>query len=326
MPHECTNCGRVFPDGSKEMLSGCPNCSGNKFQFRPSSQEPESGTQPKPELSGSHSQSRSDQQTHSGTGSQPDTQRSSSDADPVPKPDTTAYDGVGAESHPTANTSVGEDQTQTQTHQSNSDSNFDPWPHTNATEDSEANNADTRYTDHSHVGDSHTEETRTENSIESSDHLASNTTNSEEDSTLHPSEGDDEDDAQASARGNIVSPEELAATESSSDAKPHTQQEASASPGKSELSSRNYSQMSADTSQPSSESSPSADDDGPGLSDLRTELNQQFESIRIVAPGQYELNLMELYDRSEYIISLQEDGRYIIEVPNAGDGLSDDTN
>ncbi len=36
MPHQCTNCTRVFDDGSKEMLSGCPNCGGNKFQFSPS--------------------------------------------------------------------------------------------------------------------------------------------------------------------------------------------------------------------------------------------------------------------------------------------------
>src|SRR6056297_872855 len=36
MPHQCTNCGRTFPDGSKEMLSGCPDCGGNKFQFEPS--------------------------------------------------------------------------------------------------------------------------------------------------------------------------------------------------------------------------------------------------------------------------------------------------
>ena len=45
-------------------------------------------------------------------------------------------------------------------------------------------------------------------------------------------------------------------------------------------------------------------------------LAEQFESIRIVAPGEYELNLQELYDRDEYIISLQEDGRYIIDMAN----------
>ncbi|ELK46320.1 hypothetical protein D320_20774, partial [Haloferax sp. BAB-2207] len=57
-------------------------------------------------------------------------------------------------------------------------------------------------------------------------------------------------------------------------------------------------------------------DERPDLDQLREELNDQFESIKIVNPGQYELNLMELYDRSEYIISLREDGRYVIEVPD----------
>jgi predicted nucleic acid-binding Zn-ribbon protein len=62
---------------------------------------------------------------------------------------------------------------------------------------------------------------------------------------------------------------------------------------------------------------PDDDEDRPDLDELRRELNDQFESIRIVAPGQYELNLMELYDRQEYIIALQEDGQYVIEVPDA---------
>lgn len=53
------------------------------------------------------------------------------------------------------------------------------------------------------------------------------------------------------------------------------------------------------------------------LATLRERLDSQFESIRIVEPGQYELNLMELYDRDTYVISLQEDGRYVIDVPEA---------
>nr|WP_323368207.1 Zn-ribbon containing protein [Natrarchaeobaculum aegyptiacum] len=57
--------------------------------------------------------------------------------------------------------------------------------------------------------------------------------------------------------------------------------------------------------------------DRPSIEQLREELNEQFESIKIVRPGEYELNLMELYNREEYIISLQEDGRYVIEVPDA---------
>jgi predicted nucleic acid-binding Zn-ribbon protein len=70
--------------------------------------------------------------------------------------------------------------------------------------------------------------------------------------------------------------------------------------------------------EPPAESSPDAEDpsEESSLDQLRKELNDQFESIRIVSPGQYELNLMELYDRDEYIISLREDGRYVIEVPD----------
>jgi predicted nucleic acid-binding Zn-ribbon protein len=33
---------------------------------------------------------------------------------------------------------------------------------------------------------------------------------------------------------------------------------------------------------------------------------------------------MELYDRQEYIISLQEDGRYVIEVPDSWGGHDDE--
>nr|WP_284011058.1 Zn-ribbon containing protein [Halomicroarcula sp. YJ-61-S] len=58
-------------------------------------------------------------------------------------------------------------------------------------------------------------------------------------------------------------------------------------------------------------------DDRPDLSELREELNEQFESIKVLEPGQYELNLMELYDREEYIVALEEDGRYSIQVPEA---------
>lgn len=61
-------------------------------------------------------------------------------------------------------------------------------------------------------------------------------------------------------------------------------------------------------------------DDSPDLDELREELNSQFESIKVLDPGKYELNLMELYDREEYIISLQEDGRYVIEVPESWRG------
>jgi len=78
-------------------------------------------------------------------------------------------------------------------------------------------------------------------------------------------------------------------------------------------------EVAADASEPTPDTETTSSEDS-NLDELRKELNNQFESIRIVSPGQYELNLMELYDRDEYIISLREDGRYVIEVP---DGWSD---
>ena len=33
MVHTCVTCGRVFPDSSPEILSGCSGCGGKKFYF-----------------------------------------------------------------------------------------------------------------------------------------------------------------------------------------------------------------------------------------------------------------------------------------------------
>ncbi|HEC81987.1 MAG TPA: hypothetical protein ENI42_06150, partial [Thermoplasmatales archaeon] len=33
MPHQCLKCGKVFEDGSPELLKGCPTCGGNRFFF-----------------------------------------------------------------------------------------------------------------------------------------------------------------------------------------------------------------------------------------------------------------------------------------------------
>jgi len=51
--------------------------------------------------------------------------------------------------------------------------------------------------------------------------------------------------------------------------------------------------------------------------EARRELMDQFETIRIVEPGSYELNLMNLYEEDEKIIALQEDGRYQVSLPSA---------
>lgn len=33
MPHQCLKCGRVFEEGSSQLLKGCPNCGGNRFFY-----------------------------------------------------------------------------------------------------------------------------------------------------------------------------------------------------------------------------------------------------------------------------------------------------
>jgi predicted nucleic acid-binding Zn-ribbon protein len=202
MPHQCTNCERVFPDGSKEMLSGCPDCGGNKFQFKPDS------STPTPTL-----------------GDEP-----SSDDAATPKSDPTPA----------------------------SPSDSDPTPAPSAPSTPEPP-ADTDY-------------------IEAES----------DPSVLDESE----DTAQADARRDVVTRDELddAATPPPSSADDV-----------------------ARTIPPESDGAA----DSPGLEDLRAELNDQFESIKILEPGQYELNLMELYDRQECIISLQEDGHYVIEVADS---------
>lgn len=195
MPHQCTGCDHLFEDGSQEMLSGCPECGGNKFQFRPV------GWTPNQEEPSSASPSEESKQT---------------------------------------------------------------------------------------------EGTSTDNIIDASQR--------------------GESEAQQSARSDVVSPSDM----------PNV----SAWPGE---------PVNDDSEIAAGKSDEKADiDDAPedpyereswkeeqksemDVEALKDELNDQFESIKILSPGEYELNLMELYDRKEYIIALQEDGQYMIEVPNYWD-------
>ena len=224
MPHQCTSCGRTFPDGSKEMLSGCPDCGGNKFQFQP----------------------------------------------------------AGATGDPTAATADEADQA--------SGSPTDPSDRTPSTPDAEPaptpdeGRADRRPSDPADAAPSERVEAAP------SDAAARTDAPTETDGTEQIADRSDEDTAQASARSEVVSPDELDRASRDVDA---------------------------------DETPPAEEEPQPGIDALRDELNDQFESIRIVSPGQYELNLMELYDRQEYSISLQEDGRYVIEIPDAG-GIQDE--
>lgn len=158
MPHQCTSCNRQFDDGATEMLSGCPNCGGNRFQFIPEgASAPDPGDAPPDNLI---------------------------EAEPDPDYDPSESDWFGGE-----------------------------------------------------------------------------------------------DRAQSDARSGMIDPDHL----------------------------------------PDHVTEPEEDesDDGPDLEDLREELADQFGSIKIVSRGEYELNLMELYERKECIIELQENGRYAIQVPEA---------
>ena len=224
MPHQCTTCDLTFEDGSKEMLGGCPECGGNKFQFLPASKasdSPSGSDRAEPVASSAQAISSSVTSSRSARG---DTGRSS-------------FESAGA------------------------------------------------------------------------DESADEATRPDDDIIEAPTEpieavSDGEDSAQASARRDVVSEDELPVVESNVAAESNG---ASADPEEGATP--------EDHDAPGREED-TQEDDGPGLAQLRQELNDQFESIKILRPGEYELNLMELYDRQEYIIALEEDGRYVIDVPD----------
>ena len=64
--------------------------------------------------------------------------------------------------------------------------------------------------------------------------------------------------------------------------------------------------------------------DEPKMPEMKTEQKEQtpkevgnrVESIRIVSPGQYELNLESLLERKEIVMALKEDGTYIVHLPS----------
>jgi len=232
MPHECTNCGRTFADGSKEMLSGCPDCGGNKFQFRPAGAgSSEGGSAP-------------DQRSADGTSPSP------SEATPAASPDSTGGSRAGSDAGAVGRAA----------------STVREWVGTRDDRDRS--------------------ETPAEPDRPSVDGSDAGVDADADASTSRPAdeEGTEEDTAQAHARTDVVADDEL-----------------------------------PDRSPAEGEGTvvDAPDGEKPTLEELREELNSQFESIKVVNPGQYELNLMELYERKEYIIALQEDGRYVIQVPDS---------
>jgi predicted nucleic acid-binding Zn-ribbon protein len=248
MPHECTNCGLTFPDGSKEMLSGCPDCGGNKFQFHPGGSSAESDVAPE----------------------SPPSPESPSSPEPAPTESPSSPEAA-------PNTSPG-DTTPSKT----TDSSFS-------------------------LGSLRSQE------LTSDAPEASESTDPPGDDAS----SDAEDPAQTSARSTVTSNDNL--HESDFGRTPHT---GSSGPDASRTAPEptDDTDPTGDVPEASDDSDPpeaSDDSDPPDISELREELNDQFESIKIHARGEYELNLMELYDREEHIIALQEDGRYAIDVPSS---------
>jgi predicted nucleic acid-binding Zn-ribbon protein len=248
MPHQCTNCGYVFADGSKEMLSGCPECSGATFQFYPDDaavpETPPDESPPDPE--GGRVSHR------------------------VGRATSTVREWVSSGSSTTAD---GTDPTIDGSDEISDDETLSDDPSTSDTPEA--------MDERDMVSD--------ERDMNEADVLENN---------AHA-----EDTAQASARSEFVSPDKIPSSSSSS--------------------------SSVETQTPSSPPSdgrvvgePTGDQ--PDLAELREELNDQFESIKIIEPGEYELNLMSLYNREEYIIALQENGRYIIQMPETWIGTDDE--
>ncbi|UPW01797.1 hypothetical protein M0R88_06770 [Halorussus gelatinilyticus] len=258
MPHQCTNCGRTFEDGSKEMLSGCPDCGGNKFQFKPAS--------------------AADGNAGGGVGA--------GTASPATEPKKTPENARSARDAPETGGRSGANGNRGATESMRRDDSADGGAASGA-----VNRAAATVRDWVSTRDDTETASAPEGGSATKRDRGGSTRN-----TPAPDAPSAEDSAQASARSDVVSDSEL--PEPPDDA-------AQVGPAPADADDENV--------------VGAPDDENPGLKELREELNSQFESIRIVNPGQYELNLMELYEREEYIISLQEDGKYVIEVPDAWD-------
>jgi len=292
MPHQCTNCGRTFADGSKEMLSGCPDCSGTKFQFRPEGFDGD----PEPV---------DDRQAPDDTGD---------GSDDVSEPEPATSDGTNTGTGIGTNTGA-VDRTATAGSDDSEESIDDLSPSRSETVSRTVGSAAATVRDL--VGGSAGPDAtaaQPPGGDSGSDGSTDTAPDQETDDDIIVAESDPvaeethEDTAQADARSGFATADELPG---GSESEPSEGDGAdSTSIPESESEPESASDSRTEVSEPDTETA-----DRPDVAELRKELNEQFESIRVVEPGQYELNLMELYDREEYIIALREDGRYSIQVP-----------
>ncbi|WP_435359969.1 OapC/ArvC family zinc-ribbon domain-containing protein [Haloarchaeobius sp. DFWS5] len=327
MPHQCTDCGRSFADGSKEMLSGCPECGGNKFQFIPKGAvdgtSATGSSEPPSRDSNAGAVSKATDTVRDWVGRK----RSSDDSSQRswPKSATEDYDTPAEKAAARANESTNA--------RSEAGGNADTGSRVETDSPANAADAGNRQSAERESAATPTDQTakrRSQPNVQEtqpqSDSQASPTTGSSEpeqetdDGPIGARMGSSEDNAQANARSDMVQPDELPGQVNAADTgagQPTDAPRPDASQSESVDGRRN---QPPNEGRVVAEPSDTEVDDRPDLDELRQELNQQFESIKILNPGQYELNLMELYDREEYIISLREDGRYVIDVPESWRG------
>jgi len=293
MPHQCTDCGRRFDDGSKEMLSGCPNCGGNKFQFLPDGAADGTADASVSTPREPPEQDRSGSTVARTVGNAATAVRDfvgSSEGPPRSEPPTA---GPESTSEPGSKT----DRTTAQSSDGTTQTTNRPTTQPSAQQPGERSAGEPsveRPSDESPSGRPAGESReRTPTPTDQSGSVGRPTTEQEQTAAKM---AETENAAQASARSEVISPDELPST--SNDVRSRAAEEWS---------------QSIEEEQPQTEQP--TETDRPDLSELREELNQQFESIKVCEPGQYELNLMELFDREEYIIALQEDGKYTVQVP-----------
>ncbi|MFB6204925.1 MAG: Zn-ribbon containing protein [Haloglomus sp.] len=297
MPHQCTTCGHVFDDGSKEMLSGCPDCGGNTFQFHPKGSDipetPPDADPPEPDGS-----------TTANTVGRAATKV----RDFVSSDDAESESAAGLPEQPPADPGRASDAaTERSAGSSGSEAatpTSDAGPDPNATWPSEREvDRDQPDLEPDEDGIIDADARETARAVTEADEAAADGSIADETAT----DGPVDDDA------GVDEPTPSASTDATdSDARADATR--GTAPGRETALGGESARPGEGPGDGRVVSTPD-EDDQPDIAELREQLNDQFESIKILEPGQYELNLMELYDREEYIIALQENGRYVIQVP-----------
>ena len=313
MPHKCTTCARDFADGSKEMLSGCPDCGGTTFQYLPDG--------------GTITDAAGSAEPSGKTGVEP---LGKTSVEPPERP------GVAGS---TVAETVGRATTKVRDFVSESpDDGGVPGSRDDGAEVTVAGEPEPRTKDECEADSTQNVDDPAENAAQSSarsDMVSSEELPDEVRSTgLAVGSTGNEGVSRGSASGSAsestpkstheparesVDPSEGVPVETDRSVSPEQERRAQ-NRGASGRKRQRSVRARSDAPTPEGRVVDTPSDESPDISDLREELNDQFEGIRILDPGQYELNLMELYEREETIIALRENGRYVIEPPESWRG------